>query len=444
MDFLSNNVIISLIVLSFIIIIIAFIFLFFPLYRIYGITILIFYTIISTVSIGYFGSVNVGTGIPILLFIVILCVFLLLLVNIKSFGCSDPKSITLDKSCFEQFYTPVGITKLNDGKWCIRDSSGNCISSDGTSKKFVDPKLKNLKKNLSVSQEQCDKKMDELKKSISQIELKDKKAISPGPCQITKDKNKKDTEWGIILPKYGNKCVSMSSLIRDKVKNDKKDDKKIDYKKISKKEIDDMYNKLYKKQGIVRQSIMNVREVLELDKCYPRGTNFNEICKKNYGPFYKAQTPNKCPCPIPIKNKKDNMMNICDKTARFNARCECILPKDKKYTDCKPVTSDFNYWCKVKYGNNYGYREILKGTKGCCGKNDNMAIAECTTNAHDGFDMYNMATTCLSSNNYYDHLEACRNQYPKEDVIAVKNIGGYNCNPGYFKSECIPNVKKGD
>jgi len=431
MDFLSNSIIISCLILSLILIVITFVFISLPLYRVYGITILVFYTILTTISISYFSSVKFGPVIPIALFIIILFICLLLLINTNLRSCTNPsKDTPTEKSCLEQFSTPVGITKLNNGKWCVKDSDGNCLSSDGTSSKIDDPHLKNLQQNLSTSQTQCDQQINDLKNSISLITKNDQQSISAGPCLTV------DGKWGVIIPKYGNKCVSTNSSNKSKLNgetNVKPDDKKvIDYSKLSGKEMKDMYNNLYKKQGIIRPSIADNKKVLESDECYPKETNFNEICENNFGSFYTAQTPDKCPCPF-----TNDVDGNCDKIQRFNARCECKLPTDKKYTDCKPITSDFNYWCKVKYGNNYGYREILKGPKGCCGKNDNMAIAECTTNAQDGFNIYDMATTCLPSNNYYELLDACRQQYPKDDIIAVKNIGGYNCDPGYFKSQCV-------
>lgn len=69
--------------------------------------------------------------------------------------------------------------------------------------------------------------------------------------------------------------------------------------------------------------------------------------------------------------------------------------KDKLLTECKPSTANFNYWCQDKYGPNFGYTEILKGRAGCCGKNNNMARAECSNAGHDGFNGMINPSDCI-------------------------------------------------
>ena len=121
----------------------------------------------------------------------------------------------------------------------------------------------------------------------------------------------------------------------------------------------------------------------------------------------------------------------------YHAKCYCQLPKEDRYTDCKPVASDFDYWCQVKYGRSYGYKNILKGREGCCGIDGRLARAKCSTSAHGGFNVLDRPIKCIPTNNYFNHLEECQKTYPQDSINMVKGIAGYNCNPGYFKSQCV-------
>ena len=434
---LYNILLINGLVISIFIYTLGAILLYFPKYNIYGVIIIGIYTILILTAIIYLISLYLNKIIIIIPFIIILCILLIVNLNINSTKCSVfKKNSVYEKPCYETFYTPVGITKLNDGKWCIKNDDGTCRTADGIIKDIDNPDLNNLKKKLITSQKQCNLKLNELKKSISSIEKQ--KNLSVGPCILANGR------WGNIISNYGNKCVPQN-LHKKNVDSGKNGSGKKDSgkngsdkngsKKLTEKEISNKYNELYKKQGINRKNIQNPNKVLELDSCYPKGTDFNKLCKKTFGKFYKSKTPDVCPCPF--KNEK-----LCEKTAHFNARCYYDQPKDKKYTSCYPITTDFNNICRNTYGDNYGYYNILKGTKGGCGKNDNMAIAECDTNSFGGFNIYNNATDCLKTNNYYDHLQECIKNYPDKNIVAVKDIGGYNCKPGYFKSQCIENIKK--
>lgn len=434
MDALTTPIIILGITFSFFIIICASIFLFFPNFRPLGITVIVIYLILGLSTSLYFGSKylkNFGVGVPMAIFIITLTIILWLVLNIQGTHCS---SISPEKSsCFSniEHLTPQGIT-VHKGKWGY--NVGNYfVASDGTTTNLSNQEIKRLKQKLSDTQNQCQNQLTDLKNSIKFQEDAVVTSSSSGPC-LTENK-----EWGVIIPQYGKKCVSMNVINQQqkpKKKTDTKKDKKEDETKLNKKEILNRYNALLKKQQVEEGKddregrMLNSRFYDGQTNCLPRGTDFNKLCKKNYGKFYRADEPNKCSCPM-------KSQSLCDQLDIYYAKCYCQLPKEKEYTECKPTTSDFNYECQVKYGRNYGYKKILKGREGCCGKDNNMARAECSSSAHDGFLIYNNATKCLPTNNYYNHLEACLDEFPDRKVIGVKNISGYNCNPGYFKSRCV-------
>ncbi len=444
MDKLANSlttpVIMSGITLSFFIIVCAFIFLFFPTYRVIGITILVIYLLFGITSFSYFTSQQFGLGIPILILIISLSVILLLIITIRDPKCGISLKKHRDKSCYEYFGTPEGIMKNKNGEWCYK--VGNyCVASDGTTTNLASGMVKDLKSKLESTQDSCEKRISDIKDSLKCKENAIQTSISSGPCLTT------DNKWGVILPQYGKKCVSMETINKESIRKklgSKVVDKKEDESKLDKKEIMNRYNALLGKerqmqQHTVQDTVQDTVKGRMIDNkyydgstdCYPVGTDFSKICKNKYGKFYSAELPpSRCSCPLKDKS-------LCDKNVSYHVKCYCELDKEKQYTDCKPIRSDFNYWCQVKYGRNYGYKKILKGRDGCCGDNMQMARAECSTSAHDGYMMYRRPTKCIPTNNYFKHLEECQREYRKAGITYVKGIGGYNCNPGYYKSLCV-------
>jgi hypothetical protein len=136
-------------------------------------------------------------------------------------------------------------------------------------------------------------------------------------------------------------------------------------------------------------------------------------------------------------NINANNLNINKVTTtnfdKLKQQKKIILSIDKKYTECKPIRSNFDYWCQAKYGRNYGYKNIIRGI---CDDN-NMARAECDSTSYDGINLYKNSTNCLPNNNYYKHIDECKKLYTNSNIVGVKNISGYNCNPGYYRSICI-------
>lgn len=446
-DTLTTPVIILGLVVSFFIIIFAIILLFFAPYRIIGIIILIFYLILGLISGSYLGSKQFGVGIPVLIFIILLCIVLFLIINIPDYKClttvdnTKQNDITFCPNLnienfnpiyLEGFSNPKGPTVMR-GKWGYKvgnyfiDAKGNTINLTSNT-------IKNLRTQLDTKQKQCNRQIKSLKDNIKCKE--DTLSLSAGPC-ITNN-----NEWGVILPKYGKKCVPMSVinkevtkgkidqglLVKDKKDLDKKEE---DETKLSKKEIKNRYDALLAKE----RDIQGYGDK-EYTKCLTTDDKkkHDEICKKLYGKYY--QSKDMIRCKTPLRNPKiANMMKL------HNSDCECIFPKDlsKRSTKCLPTTSDFNYECQAQFGRNYGYEKILKGRSGCCGKDNNMARAICDTSSYKGMEIYGKTSECLPSNNYYEHLEDCKNKFNKNGfkVEDVQNIAGYNCSPGYFKAKCI-------
>lgn len=236
-----------------------------------------------------------------------------------------------------------------------------------------------------------------------------KKTISSGPC-ITDNK-----EWGLIFPKYGNKCVSMSSL-KYNIPLQKSKNMKVGR---TDGEIDDEFNKYNSSGGKAGT------------KCELIGADMNGICKREYGQRYYAAVPYKvCECPYTDSG-------LCEKK-RMMATCVCKKPADTdingKYTGCRPMDTDFDNECQ-KFGHNYGYVDIYREEGGCCPKGQWMA--KCSQLAKSGLRIDAKMPECIATDNAKKHLEKCRLEYPNDNIIGVKDIDDYNCNVGYYSSKCI-------
>jgi len=322
-------------------------------------------------------------------------------------------------------------------KWC--NKQGNyCIAADGTTIDLRNKNISDLKKELNQANEQCSRRIEDINSEIDKMNVN--KSISAGPCITI------DGKYGIILPqKYGKKCVSMSDIKKNMVdegkngnkidrsgngKGNGKDEKDKD-KKLTKEEIDKKYKDQVEKDRLQRKGIVgydNGRYYKGETDCLPVGTDFNKICKLQYGKYSKATIPERCACPLKTKE-------LCQKNIREMAKCYCELPENKKYTDCRIKTTDFNYECQAKYGRQYGYKEIINKEDSCCP--EDMRQAECDSSYYKGMPIMKNTIECIPTNNYYKHLEKCRLTYPDRNVVGIKNINGINCNPAYFRSTCV-------
>ena len=263
------------------------------------------------------------------IFTIILLVLLLVILNVNTsyFYCNTNKNnaIIKEKSCFAEHFetTPTGILYDNN-KWCNKVGD-ICIAADGS--------VINLNKKIDQNNS----------------------LIESGPCLT------ENNTWGIRLPQYGRKCLSMELI--------------------------------------------------------------NQLSINNTKP------PNKSPSGLNNKQTKKESNTLKELRGLSDMGGCKINPKDtKKYTSCYPLTSDFNYLCQVKYGRNYGYKNIHKVGK-------NMGKAECSMFSNDGIDLYKNTIDCIPTNNIDAHLKQCQLKYG-ENIHSVKNIDGYNCNVGYYSSEC--------
>jgi len=398
------NDIIFLLTISFVIIIISLILLFFHNVRYIGILILSLYSIAAL----SYGIRSFNSGIPILFFIIILAIMLWLIINLIPITCI--KKHPDQPSCFMEEFSPQGISKTPDGEWCYKTGE-YCVTSDGKSYK-INEKAKERQK-LIDTQQKCQSQINQIKNDIAKQDPT--LALSIGPC-ITPD-----NKWGVVLPQYGRKCISLKQhqqQHQQQQNNEQNNEQQKDPKNMTNQEVENEYNKLMNEQR--KTSKIKVGEQ-KLTGCQPIGTDFNKLCKIKYGPYYKARTsPTKCLSPF--KNIKSD---------REEGECYCDISNEKYITDCADKGSDFNYLCQNKYGRNFGYVEMIK--EGCCG--NNKVRAKCSTSGHDGFYEEKNMIECIPTDNYYKHLDKCMEIYPT--AKEVKNINGYNCNPGYYKSQCI-------
>ena len=188
---LYNILLINGLVISIFIYTLGAILLYFPKYNIYGVIIIGIYTILILTAIIYLISLYLNKIIIIIPFIIILCILLIVNLNINSTKCSVfKKNSVYEKPCYETFYTPVGITKLNDGKWCIKNDDGTCRTTDGIIKDIDNPDLNNLKKKLITSQKQCNLKLNDLKKLSKPLKLQVSKNHNKSPDVFKKWKKK--------------------------------------------------------------------------------------------------------------------------------------------------------------------------------------------------------------------------------------------------------------
>ena len=296
--------------------------------------------------------------------------------NINDPTCSPKSKPDKLPTCvdeLEHFGTPEGISQTKDGEWCYK-TGDYCVTSDGKTVNLANKTVNKLRKDLKAAKNTCNAQVQSIADSLKCKEDAIQTSTASGPCLTT------DNQWGVILPQYGKKCVPMSTINKETLKKkivkgvpSKDADKDEDESKLGKKEINNRFNALLAKQKATSTQaddrMMNLRRYDgSIDKCLPKDTNFNKLCQKKYGAMYHGEAE-KCTCPL-------THSALCDQFDLYKAECYCTVPDDKQYTDCKPSTADFNYWCQSKYGRNYGYTKILKGRDGCCGKNDKMARKE--------------------------------------------------------------------
>lgn len=310
----STPIIVIGLTLSFFIIIVSLIFLFFKKTRVLGITFLILYLIIGLSSGSYFGSKQFGIGFPIILFIIFLCIILWIVINIKDPSCAviDDEDDTTQPTCLENFEGP---SVNRDGQWCYRQGD-YCTTSDGQTINLANQTVNKLKDQLKTVQNTCEEQKDALQKTIKCQEQNINTGITSGPCVTD------DNKWGVILSQYGKKCVS-SLIVKKETKNGKiqnglpKEDKE-DQSKLSQNEIKNRHKArlaLMMANRIDREENGNIYDG-QIDTAEDKEYNFENGCKKKYGSNYYAGKKTEIPCPL-------NDDTLCIKNKKYYAECYC-------------------------------------------------------------------------------------------------------------------------
>lgn len=361
--------------------------------------ILLIYVTFILSSIGFISAIQFGIGGPVLFYLIIACILLIILlsINTKTYSKSCYSSYDSNYKCPIENFTPRGPSVLPNGKWCDK-INGECLRSDGTLMDDRTTKINSLKSELQEEQKKCNLDLEKIKNEIN----KERKLqnSSYGPC-ITSDK-----KWGVILPEFGRKCISMDILKKYGNNSVKKADTN---KKISSKN----------KKKIIKKNYPPSDEK-ELTKCYPSDTNFNKKCQEKYGKRYGLYKLYDC------KTKDMGEENYKE--------ASCAFGYDKgnrikfSSTECHPLTDDFNFWCEYTFGKGYGSKKVLKGKKYC--KYETEGKAECSKSYYDDTNMYINMTDCEPKNTDFDAL--CMKKYNKP----MKSIGGYDCFPGKFRAYC--------
>lgn len=436
---ISRNTLTTTMIISFVFIITAFIFLFFRDLRKYGIIILGSYSIFLLIGIAYFGQQYFGLGIPVMVLIFLLSVFLMIILSLEQRQvCKDKERDDINIcSVKEHFGTPTGPVVDKHDKWGVRLNSST-VESDGTLNRNG---LSKMKKQLSYYQETCGKQIEDLKRKIQAKEISTGYGLTPGPCITAEGK------WGVIIPRFGRKCVPGELIIPKKDGEDKKKDD-------GDGDGDGDGDKDKKQKQLFNKLVANifVDPKYKATKCGPDGTKNEKKFAQECGDGYLVKDIKKCAnikCPDPSKFKTEKeCRDFVNKYKNYRyAVCEpiesCKDDLKKKYgklTDPKQLDEDFDYWCSDKYGENYGVKEILKG-KDACLRDEKMGIGVCSDRYYDEINYEKRTTPCMpkydrNGENYKNKfLNECKKLYP--DTIEVRNIAGYNCDPGYYRGQCF-------
>ena len=242
-----------------------------------------------------------------------------------------------------------------------------------------------------------------------------------------------DSNFGIVqLTENGPKCVSLDNLLRNHLGTEEEED-------LCPEEEEGSWQS--KTEGDDDDTVYTTA-------CYPKNTNFEEICKKenpNYGVIRVI------PC-IDISESK--------------AICGANYVDGKLITDpmtpCLPKSYDFNTYCQYYIGQSQipqnaipqsiGAKELLVGKSGNCWTNgtpdNSLARGVCSTNYYDNVNKLDsiLYTECtkLDNNAYTSFYNQCRNLADKHnkkcDRIVPYDIEGYDCKPLYGRAKCLTNT----
>ena len=297
-----------------------------------------------------------------------------------------------------------------------------------------------------------------LKSCFEQFELPEslQRSVKTGIC--TTDNN----EWGMRIPKYGNKCVSTAIINResklqcqslspsnDGQSNDNTQPPEQPPLPPTQKQIDELYDKISDntiniKQGTIKDGkyYNGITGCSALTVSQQPDSYFTKLCRTKYNSnnYNAVLPPTQCECP-------SNDKTVCENNIKYSADCYCELPKvidtvPIKYTKkCQPMNgTNFDYECKSQYGYNYGYKNVLSHEDSCC-PIEGMSRAVCSTNFTHGLSVSNSSTMvqCIATNDQQVHAEQCKKEYPNlaPHFSKVADIKGYNCPVGFFSSKCV-------
>lgn len=472
LNIIPDNIITITTVLSIFTIIGAIILLFIKKLFIFGAIILTFYLIIILIIIGYFISLQFGLGIPVIILLLILSILLLFVLLLPSnTTCTKHNGHHKDDRCpnininFENFNnkggryispnniekfqggipTPEGITINKNNKWAIK-LNGETLNPNGTITSNANNEINKLKLKLKKEKEECKKELDDIQKNIDYKNKQINTTISTGPC-ITNN-----GLWGVIIPEYGKQCISIK-----KEKKDQKDKKE----KHDKKHGEDNKEK-NKRYNFITNNIINDKySGKKTTKCiFHNNINNSKICGKDY--FADTKKMQSCISLLDNNLNMKNYKNYCknlkypENGLKNEEDCENYIKKinkgvitecinknlcnnklnekyEDKYTELKPINTNFNSLCQNKYGNNYGLKNKIYN-KDACTSDNNLVRGICSNEYYDGIKIDGIGNMSKCAAKETNFMKLCKEKYPNTKII--KDKGGYNCLPGYFRVKC--------
>ena len=321
----------------------------------------------------------------------------------------------------ESFSTmPIGYQN-QDGSFIptFQSCIGNLTNTENNQSE-TNNRENNLETEIEQAKESCSR-ISGLQEELQKYQDdNDTTNFAQGPCIYG------DGEAGMKLLSKGNICLPLEAVYSEDCSCSGKDSEQNNRDSSS-------------EEGINQEDLNNCMSSLNeegngnMTGCYSKNSDFNEICKENYGQLYDACTISKCPTPFVDK---------------YRSSCELNIPSEESLNSGKFKTSCYNYYvplddvCKSLARKNnkinfqkYGVKKYIS-----CGNNKRKAV--CSDCYKNGLPTHpTNTTTCESTslpNLNYKFRSLCKSLGNKinQDLVPY-NIKPYDCSFGKMRAECI-------
>ena len=376
--------------------------------------ILTIFAVIIVSIIGFFSAKAFGLGFPITIAIILLAILLIILLS--GIGYSRVFYHPSPKIICENYVPYEGPCITGDNKFGNKIGD-QCVKGNNQTYTLPDDnKIKLLQDKLKLSEEQCEKKTEEIHDIIDKETNKYTK-LAQGPCVAA------DGSWGYRTPKYGRKCLSMKELTQYEKGKD-----------VSAKIKPDTKAKCVIKEPCPATSTCTA--------CLNPEADFESLCRDKH-PEYGVKKVYDC-CINDSKNKQAE----CARGYTNGFSFKSLPPKDIDTTmkECRPTTDNFDFWCRSQFGSNFGYKKILSGKAAGC-RTDGMSRAICSELYRNGAPiMVERSLHLLNKTNpkYFpvtkcakweaDFNQLCREIYGPKSF--AKDKLGMDCYPGFGRGVC--------